>query len=90
MFPLIVRPLAPAIPSPRTRIRSGRPDIDEVTIRWSLLRVERVISAALARRPGVLTAYAAQIASLANFHATAAEFLPKVFSPEPASGTRAI
>jgi hypothetical protein len=23
MFPLIVRPLAPAIPSPRTRIRSG-------------------------------------------------------------------
>ena len=41
--------------------------------------VERVISAALARRPDVLTAYAAQKASLANFHAAAAEFLPKVF-----------
>jgi outer membrane protein TolC len=41
--------------------------------------VERIISAALARRPDVLTAYAAQKASLANYHAAAAEFLPKVF-----------
>jgi len=41
--------------------------------------VERIISTALARRPDILTAYAAQKASLANFRAAAAEFLPKVF-----------
>jgi outer membrane protein TolC len=41
--------------------------------------VERIISAALARRPDILTAYAAQKASLANVRAATAEFLPKVF-----------
>ncbi len=41
--------------------------------------VERIISTALARRPDILTAYAAQKASQANFRASAAEFLPKVF-----------
>jgi outer membrane protein len=41
------------------------------------------IADVLARRPDVLTAYAAQKASLANFRAAAAEFLPK-------PGTRAI
>jgi outer membrane protein len=40
---------------------------------------EKVISAALARRPDILAAYAAQKASLANVRATEAEFLPKVF-----------
>ncbi len=41
--------------------------------------VERIISAALARRPDILTAYAAQKASQANLRASTAEFLPKVF-----------
>jgi outer membrane protein TolC len=41
--------------------------------------VERIISAALARRPDILTAYAVQKASLANVRAATAEFLPKVF-----------
>jgi outer membrane protein len=40
---------------------------------------ERVISAALARRPDILAAYAAQKASLAGVRAAEAEFLPKVF-----------
>jgi len=41
--------------------------------------VEKIISIALARRPDVLAAYAAQKASLANVRAVEAEFLPKVF-----------
>ena len=41
--------------------------------------VEKIISAALARRPDVLAAYAAQKASLANVRAARAEFLPKFF-----------
>jgi outer membrane protein len=41
--------------------------------------IETVISAALARRPDVLTAYAAQKASLSNVRAAESEFLPKVF-----------
>jgi outer membrane protein TolC len=41
--------------------------------------VDRIVSAALARRPDVLTGYAAQQASLANLRAAQAEFLPKVF-----------
>jgi hypothetical protein len=41
--------------------------------------VERVISTALARRPDILAAYAAQKASLAGVRAAEAEFLPKVF-----------
>jgi outer membrane protein len=41
--------------------------------------VDKVISAALARRPDILAAYAAQKASLANVRAAEAEFLPKVF-----------
>jgi outer membrane protein len=41
--------------------------------------VEEVISTALARRPDILAAYAAQKASLAGVRAAEAEFLPKVF-----------
>ena len=41
--------------------------------------VEEVISTALARRPDILAAYAAQKASLANARAAEAEFLPKIF-----------
>jgi outer membrane protein len=75
--------------SPLTKLRIA--DASRRSLTPGMTRsVERVISAALARRPDVLTAYATQKASLANFHAAAAEFLPKVFSPEPAPGTRAI
>ena len=41
--------------------------------------VEGVISASLARRPDVLSAYAAEKASRANIRAAKAEFMPKVF-----------
>ena len=41
--------------------------------------VEQIISAAIARRPDVLAAYAAEKASLANVRAARAEFLPKFF-----------
>ena len=41
--------------------------------------VDKVIFTALARRPDILAAYAAQKASLANVRAAEAEFLPKVF-----------
>ena len=41
--------------------------------------VERFVADALARRPDVLTGYAAQKASLANLRAAEAEFFPKVF-----------
>jgi outer membrane protein TolC len=41
--------------------------------------VESIINAALARRPDVLSAYAAEKASLANVRAAQAEFMPKAF-----------
>ena len=41
--------------------------------------VEKIISDALARRPDILAAYAAQKASLAIVSAAEADFLPKVF-----------
>lgn len=41
--------------------------------------VENIISSSLARRPDVLSAYAAQKASLANERAAHAEFMPKIF-----------
>jgi outer membrane protein len=41
--------------------------------------VEQIINSSLARRPDVLSAYAAQKASLANVRATRAEFMPKIF-----------
>ena len=51
-----------------------------------MARVERLVLAALARRPDVLTGYAALRASLANLRAAQAAFLPKVFLA--ANGTR--
>ncbi len=41
--------------------------------------VEKIIADALARRPDVQGAYAAQKASIAKVHAAEAEFMPKVF-----------
>jgi outer membrane protein len=41
--------------------------------------IERFVAEALARRPDVLTGYAAQRASLANLRAAEAEFMPKIF-----------
>jgi outer membrane protein len=41
--------------------------------------IERFVAEALARRPDVLTGYAAQKASLANLRVAEAEFFPKVF-----------
>jgi outer membrane protein len=41
--------------------------------------VEQIIASSLARRPDVLSAFAAQKASLANVRATRAEFMPKIF-----------
>ena len=41
--------------------------------------VQNIVAEALARRPDMLSAYAAQQASLANVRAAKAEFLPKIF-----------
>jgi outer membrane protein TolC len=41
--------------------------------------IERTVAAALARRPDMLSAYAARQASLANIRAAEAEFMPKLF-----------
>jgi outer membrane protein len=50
--------------------------------------IERIVSAALARRPDVLTGYAGLQASLANLRAAQAAYMPKVFLASV--GTRAI
>jgi len=64
--------------SPLTKLRIA--DVSRRSLSPNMATsVERIISTALARRPDILTAYAAQKASLANFRAAAAEFLPKVF-----------
>ena len=64
--------------SPLTKLKiadiTGR-DLSPAT----LLPVEKIITDALARRPDVLTAYAAQKVSQANIAAAEAEFKPKVF-----------
>ena len=71
--------------SPMTKLKIA--DISRRTLSTSMmLPVERIVSAALARRPDVLTGYAAQRASLANLRAAQAAFLPKVFFA--ANGTR--
>jgi outer membrane protein TolC len=41
--------------------------------------IDHIVAAALARRPDILSAHAAQQASLANLRAAEAEFLPKLF-----------
>jgi outer membrane protein len=71
--------------SPTTKLKIA--DISRRTLSSSMMPpIERVVSAALARRPDVLTGYAAQQASLANLRAAQAAFLPKVFLA--ANGTR--
>jgi outer membrane protein len=71
--------------SPITKLKIA--DISRRTLSKSMMPpVERIVSAALARRPDVLTGYAAQQASLANLRAAQAAFLPKVFLA--ANGTR--
>jgi outer membrane protein len=64
--------------SPLTKIRVT--DVSDRTLSPEMGGpVESIISEALARRPDVLSAYAAQKASLAHVRAAQAEFLPKVF-----------
>jgi outer membrane protein len=71
--------------SPITKLKIA--DISRRMLSTSMMpSVERMVSAALARRPDVLTGYAAQQASLANLRAAEAAFLPKVFLA--ANGTR--
>jgi outer membrane protein len=71
--------------SPMTKLKIA--DISRRTLSASMMPpVERLVSAALARRTDVLTGYAAQRASLANLRAAEAAFLPKVFLS--ANGTR--
>jgi outer membrane protein len=64
--------------SPMTKLKIA--DISRRKLSSSMtVPIERFISAALARRPDVLTGYAAQRVSLANLRAAQAEFLPKIF-----------
>lgn len=64
--------------SPLTRLRIA--DISRRSLSPDMATsVERIISSALARRPDILTAYAAQKASQANFRAAVADFMPKIF-----------
>jgi outer membrane protein len=71
--------------SPMTRLTIA--DISRRKLSASMtVPTERIVSAALARRPDVLTGYAAQQASLANLRAAQAEFFPKIFLA--ANGTR--
>jgi outer membrane protein len=64
--------------SPLTRIKVA--DVSGRKLSVSMVApVETIVSQALSRRPDVLSAYAAQKASLANVRAAKAEFMPKVF-----------
>jgi outer membrane protein len=64
--------------SPTTKLNIA--DISRRNLSSSMgARIENFISAALARRPDVLTGYAALQTSLANLRAAEAAFLPKVF-----------
>jgi outer membrane protein len=64
--------------SPMTKLKIA--DISQRKLSPSMTgRIERFVSAALARRPDVLTGYAGLRASLANLRAAQAEFLPKIF-----------
>jgi outer membrane protein len=64
--------------SPTTRLEIA--DISRRKLPSSMTEpIEHFVSAALARRPDVLTGYAALQASLANLRAAEAEFLPKIF-----------
>ena len=64
--------------SPLTRIRIA--DVSNRRLSAPMYRpVQQTIEAAVARRPDILAAYAAQKASLANIDAARSAFLPKVF-----------
>jgi len=64
--------------SPLTKIKVA--DVSGRTLSASMVApVETIISQALARRPDVQSAYAAEKASLASVRAARAEFMPKVF-----------
>jgi outer membrane protein TolC len=64
--------------SPLTRIKVA--DVSGRALPATLAEpVESIINTALARRPDVLSAYAAHKASLANVRAARAEFMPKAF-----------
>jgi outer membrane protein len=64
--------------SPLTKLNVA--DISRRRITESMTApIDRLVSAALARRPDVLTGYAALQASVANLRAAQAEFLPKIF-----------
>jgi outer membrane protein TolC len=64
--------------SPLTKIKLA--DVSGRKLSPSMVApVETIIAQALSRRPDVLSAYAAEKASLANVRAAKAEFMPKVF-----------
>jgi outer membrane protein TolC len=64
--------------SPLTQIKVADLGLRKLTS--SLMKpVDQVVAEALARRPDVLSAYAAHEASLARLRAAQAEFMPKVF-----------
>jgi outer membrane protein TolC len=64
--------------SPMTQIKVA--DVSDRRLSPELAgSAEKIISVALARRPDILAAYAAQKASLANVRAAEAEFFPKLF-----------
>jgi outer membrane protein len=64
--------------SPLTRINVAAPANRRLSSGLTA-SIQSVISTALARRPDILTAYAAQKAANADVDAAVAEFLPKVF-----------
>jgi outer membrane protein len=64
--------------SPLTRINVATPANRRLSAGMTG-SIQSVISTALARRPDILTAYAAQKAAHADVEAAVAEFLPKVF-----------
>ena len=70
--------------SPLTKIKIA--DVSGRRLSASMVApVETIIAQALSRRPDVLSAYAAEKASLANVRAANAEFMPKVFVSATAS-----
>jgi outer membrane protein len=64
--------------SPLTRINVSAPTNRKLSPGLTA-SIQSVISTALARRPDILTAYAAQKAANADVEAAVAEFMPKVF-----------
>jgi outer membrane protein len=64
--------------SPLTQIKVA--DLQQRKVSTALIEpIDQIVTEALARRPDVLTVYAAHEASIAKLRAAQAEFLPKVF-----------